>query len=199
VKNHAPRRRRCRRRSRSSQHLLYIPWLSTYLPTSSVSAVKIAQSMTSKCTFAPAVHAIIDLPATPRRLLEMILPRGIIMAYRRLSTHRSLPSLSPSLSLSLSLRDTCHGYFDEFTIAPRESARPAEMERTCPLSRTARGLGPEFDLSSTTISNNVGNKFQISCTSRVTTKRGLTQERTHLVQPGYCSARGGWSPGRQSM
>jgi len=52
--------------------------------------VKIAQSMTSKRTFAPVMHAIIDFPVTARSLLRMIV--------------RIINALS---SLSLLLRDTC--------------------------------------------------------------------------------------------
>lgn len=51
-----------------AQHLLYIPWLSTYASAYAACTivdrrpVKIAQSMTSKRTFAPVVRAIIDSP-----------------------------------------------------------------------------------------------------------------------------------------
>lgn len=62
VKNHASRHH-CH--GQRAQHLLYIPWLSTYLPVTFAVVdrpVKITQSVTSKRIFAPVVHAIIDLP-----------------------------------------------------------------------------------------------------------------------------------------
>lgn len=82
VKNHASRHH-CH--GQKAQHLLYIPWLSTYLPVTLARCrprpVKIAQSVTSKRIFAPVVHAIIDLPGlASRKLLEIIVPREIIMA-----------------------------------------------------------------------------------------------------------------------
>jgi len=56
-----------------------------YLPTRIIvdrRSVKIAQSMTSKRTFAPVVRAIIDSPVhVLRMLLEIIVSRGTIIAF----------------------------------------------------------------------------------------------------------------------
>lgn len=88
VKNHAPRHH-CHGQSAASSICSTYPGSQPIrLPTSPPPPppvvgrpVKIAQSMTSERTFAPVMllRAIIDFPCSLRKLLEIIVPRAIII------------------------------------------------------------------------------------------------------------------------